>query len=128
MSKSRFDQAITVYEKLKEIGTIEGKNFKYAPGWTDRRVAQELGTALYTVESIRKSRFGKFRHDGRELLGTKYKSVKADVEALRRDVDALNASHNALVEALGYRSLRTNGAEDRRLQDIALSTAVGGRS
>lgn len=85
---SRDDRRL-IFAKLEEVYVSE--TVGYAPGWTDEKVATDLGTPRAWVETIRDENFGPLKDNAetRKLL--------SEVESLETQVKAIEAKAVALL-------------------------------
>lgn len=108
------EESRIVFLKLNEV--YEGEGVGYSAGWSDKRVAQDLGVPRIWVEDVRRQFFGDAR-DSEDIRAALQKAAELaeTLKELHRDHATLLSRMNNLQEAL-------NGAADKRAE---LDTRIG---
>lgn len=90
------DERRLIFAKLDEVYLDERRG--YDNGWSDKRVADDLGVPRAWVAKIRDENFGSenSNDETRQLL----EEARSVVAAARLEMEALNKKHEATIEAL----------------------------
>jgi len=76
------------------------RTFTFRPGWSDNRVAQEVGAPLHVIRHMRLNLFGSVTR-GRPAGSRSHASLNSRIEALTKQVEALTEDLARIKRALG---------------------------
>jgi len=98
--RASHNQAIIIHDLLRKVCKTVDTLAVYSEGWSDERVAEELGLGLNSVQNRRNEEYGALRtHRRRDAEAAQVDTIKnmsymlanaiGEIQDLRRRVDAL---------------------------------------